>query len=76
MTLGSCALRLDGYKSQLYGGPWRGRRDLRAPSFPFPYPDHRGTFRGCDDSGAGETGEVFSPSVMEAWQHWATYIQP
>lgn len=70
MTLGSCALCLDGRKSQLYGGPRRGWWDLRAPSFLFP-PQITGIFSGGDDSGAGEEGAAFSLSVMESWQHGA-----
>lgn len=37
----------------------------------FPHPDHRGIFSGGDDSGAGEEGAGFSPSVMESRPHWA-----
>lgn len=33
MTPGSCALCLDGHKSQLYGGPRQGRPETRAPTF-------------------------------------------
>lgn len=72
MTLGSCALCLDGYKSQLYGGPCRGRRDLWAPTFPFPHPDHRGIFRGRDDSGGGGKEAVLSMSGMKYWENWAS----
>lgn len=53
MTPGSCALCPGGYKSQLYGGPCRGLRDLCAPSFPFSHPDHRTIFRCGDHSGVG-----------------------
>lgn len=74
MTLGSCALRLDGYKSQLYGGPWWGRWDLRAPSFPFPHLDHSGIFRGGDKSGAGgERGSNLSVSATDSSRNWAMH---
>lgn len=69
MTLGSCALCLDGYKSQLYGGPRRGWRDLRAPSFLSPPRSQK--YLVVVMTGAGEEGAAFSLSVMESWQHGA-----
>lgn len=53
MTPGSCALCLDGCKSQLYGGPRQGRPETRALAlFPASHPDRTTIFRRGDGSGA------------------------
>lgn len=54
MTPGSCALCLDGYKSQLYGGPRQGRPETCALAlFPLSHPDRRTIFRRRGGGGVG-----------------------
>lgn len=55
MTPGSCALCLDGCKSQLYGGPRQGRPETRVLAlFPASHPDRTTIFRRGDGRGARE----------------------